>query len=488
MDFKRVFHHLSSNTGMPSINVDYAKIRFSFNTVFHFSYFHYCCCPCAYENEHLTYIGEGGALNHEKYDRVVTSIKNGKCPHVDHVPVEYIVETAVYGAHLAAVLGNDEVRKQLKAYDCLKTVRGARFDLTPLEIGLLKGVTSPDDAGFHPTVNAFVNCVLAMSQNGDVFRIENARDYRRYVNIHSRILYSNSLQGRIPDRLVDVEMLPRILEYTLKNDSGHGQVYALHYIFGLRNHLFVFNECAISAILFNKPSVLEQILTSMRPSTEMTRELHMICSILNRRECIDVLVKYNLPQQDRHISSMTDRLIKSLMKLLYSRFYDDFRDEIWKIPNQMPHKHMACQHMPFNSRSIRTLFELDIGIHFKTNRSNVLEDLLDVGFSVSGETEFRDELEIIIYENSCLNPRTSALSLALRLDSQLFLQYEQLKSSEMWHRKHKSHKFNLDLYNMDCKEHSVFGYHDSNFALSFVAPLLIECGYSCSRTVIGGMY
>ena len=54
---------------MPEFN--YAETRFKFRTVFHQSNHAYCVCMCSYEHEYLDKISSQGAIDEEKYNRVL---------------------------------------------------------------------------------------------------------------------------------------------------------------------------------------------------------------------------------------------------------------------------------------------------------------------------------------------------------------------------------------------------------------------------------
>ena len=99
---KTLFRNLVTGQVMPDLS--YAFHKFSFQTVFYMTNYHYCCCPCAYEHEYLEYLSNDRKIKQEIYERVETSIVRGRCPHVDKAPTLSITETAIYGSHIATVL------------------------------------------------------------------------------------------------------------------------------------------------------------------------------------------------------------------------------------------------------------------------------------------------------------------------------------------------------------------------------------------------
>ena len=59
-------------------------------------------------NTWIISISESGEINEVLYEKIVQSIIDGKCPHVEQVPKEYIQETGIYALHVAAALGTTE--------------------------------------------------------------------------------------------------------------------------------------------------------------------------------------------------------------------------------------------------------------------------------------------------------------------------------------------------------------------------------------------
>ena len=130
-----VFRKLATNQYMS--NFDYEKYKLSFQTVFFICNFKYCCCPCAFDHEWLTYVNENGKIDEELYARVETNILNRKCPHVDLVTSDYVRETAIYGIHLAAAVGTEKTEKDL-GFTYWWDLYSSIFKLTPFSLAVLK--------------------------------------------------------------------------------------------------------------------------------------------------------------------------------------------------------------------------------------------------------------------------------------------------------------------------------------------------------------
>lgn len=107
MDKKSLFRNLVTNKYLPDF--DYFTRSFSFQTVFYLSPYSSHCCPCAFEHEYLDYIADSGEIDEDVYEKIVNCITDGKCPHVDAALYNYVTETKIYGIHIAAAVGTEEV-------------------------------------------------------------------------------------------------------------------------------------------------------------------------------------------------------------------------------------------------------------------------------------------------------------------------------------------------------------------------------------------
>ena len=137
MDVERVFRSLVSNQFIPHLND--ILIRFSFKTVYYQSVDSYCCCECAFQNEFLTYIDEDGVINEEIYDKIIQSIKDGKCPHVDNIDERFVKESSIYGVNIAAAVNTyDAVSNYLQFVFDRSTFSDSIFHLRPFHLAALK--------------------------------------------------------------------------------------------------------------------------------------------------------------------------------------------------------------------------------------------------------------------------------------------------------------------------------------------------------------
>ena len=135
MDVRDIFRKLTTNKYIPDF--DYKNYKLSFQTVFYTCNYKYCCCPCAFDHEWLTYIADGGQIDEELYKKVEANLLAGKCPHVDDAITDYVKETAVYGIHIAAAAGTEKaIKRVLTVGD--GGILSSIFKLTPYTVAILK--------------------------------------------------------------------------------------------------------------------------------------------------------------------------------------------------------------------------------------------------------------------------------------------------------------------------------------------------------------
>ena len=118
MEPNQEFRNLVTNEYMRDF--DYGK-GFSFQTVFYQTAYSYCCCPCGYEHEYMDYISDTGEINEETYDKIVKSISDGRCPHADDVPAEWLKWTRINGLQIALAVGSEQAVKKHLDVDLSET-------------------------------------------------------------------------------------------------------------------------------------------------------------------------------------------------------------------------------------------------------------------------------------------------------------------------------------------------------------------------------
>ena len=137
LDTRETLRRLATNTSIRGFS--YAK-QFKFQTLFYQSSYSYCCCPCAYEHEYVTYISDKGEINEEILDNIVNCILKGLCPHVmtfmQNRRYEYVSDTRIQAMHIAAAVGTAPKNRNLYALES-----SAIFGLFPEVIAMFHNNT-----------------------------------------------------------------------------------------------------------------------------------------------------------------------------------------------------------------------------------------------------------------------------------------------------------------------------------------------------------
>ena len=116
---------------------DHVGTEFTFRTVFKRTYYSYICCGCAFEHEFVDYLDGNDSIREDLFNRILTSIETGECPHVKSASFERTSETNVSAIHIAAAAGCTKAFGQ--HYRGSGHVQSKIFNLTPLAIAAIKG-------------------------------------------------------------------------------------------------------------------------------------------------------------------------------------------------------------------------------------------------------------------------------------------------------------------------------------------------------------
>ena len=140
LDTRETSRRLVNNT--PICGFDYSSKEFEFQTLFHQSSYSYCCCPCAYEHEYVTYIYDGGQINEEIFEKIVDCILKGYCPHVMTFMLnkryEFASDTRILAMYVAIASGTDPKNRNFCYHN---STASAIFELRPEEIAMFHNNT-----------------------------------------------------------------------------------------------------------------------------------------------------------------------------------------------------------------------------------------------------------------------------------------------------------------------------------------------------------
>ena len=500
MDTTHVFQRLVTDQCV--VIQSYLFKLFSFQTVFYHTPYSYRCCSCAFDHEYLTYISDSSKINDEIYEKIVYSIENGKCPHAEQVPEEYLVQTGIYGMHIALAVGNVLAAKgHIKTYSQLK---GLLFNLRPYDIAVFKRKTSIARLIFHNLRRSnqlsliTSQTIACMKQSGDdrnQMTIEKVSRFEAYVDIGDADILKNILIYP-----VDAPCLVNTLKCILKYCVPECLECFLQFIGQLATTDEVLSSyiipCAEAAIIHNKHIVLEHILKPhVSPSltitcrwnpplrsfpemgsisrqeivSDMRTRLNSVCIVFDRLECRDVLSKYGIFQ---NINVSSNELIT---RRLFCHLYylkDEFatvlrhnshteRDSIQKDLN-------ACLVSPFTSLTLfRALLLAGANVNFLDHfkRTPLLTILMDYNHD---HIDVMDKLKLLINENPDHETHRAAVQRVIWRLYSVHAYYETVVRP--------------GTYIVDAKQLGRYGYDDDDsFCLNFMGPFLMECGFPVSR-------
>ena len=493
MDTTHVFQRLVTDQYVFKLS-DISKL-FSFQTVFYHTPHSYCCCSCAFDHEYLTYISDSGKINDEIYKRIVYSIENGKCPHAEQVPEEYLVQTGIYGMHIALAVGNVQAAKRhIETHSQLK---GLIFNLRPYDMAVFKRKTSiacfilfnlrPNQLSLKASQT--IACMKQSGVDPNQMTIVKVSRFEAYVDIGGADILKNILIFPV-DAPCWVNTLKCILKYCVPECLACvlkfiGRLPATYQ--SIKNYII---PCAEAAIIYNKHILLERILAitcrsnpTLRPFpelgnisrqkivSEMRTRLNSVCIVFDRPECRDVLSKYGIFQI---INVSSNELIT---RRLFYLPCDYFEDEFATVLRHNSHTELnsiqkdlnACLVSPFKSLTLfRAVLSVGASVNFLDDFKNTpLLTILKNYYH--DQTDVMDKIKLLINENPDHASHKTAVERALGRD---------LLSLRTYNKTIVKH----GNYIVDAKQHGCYGYDDDdNFCLNFMGPFLMECGFPVPR-------
>ena len=502
MDVSTTFRNLVSNQYMPEF--DYIHTQFSFSTVFYRTHYSYCCCECAFQHEYVDYITEAGTIDEPVYNKIVRCIEDGQCPHVTDLPPDYICKSSVNAIHIAAAVGTVEAVKYHVGLDELKYLTTGIIRLESCIIAAFKRSYMCLEIYFddrYPSSSGFTmsygyrskknTAIVKIKQISLLVYCVKKKDIqllkcvlRPYIT-HSDIFRAYELSFKLSLFDMQEAMLNYdrdSLEYRMKRlDTGNVKKGS---------------SCAIPAIVCNQPEVLDRVL-QLAPAYKLNRAfrevLTGVCLVLERNACYDILLQHDV--HNGLVELNTQKEVKHLL-FLYT-FYKEFRQEIFSI--LMRKKNISqVINTPIRESNISSHVYLRMNplhIYIDEHRSSldvqVVKAMVELGADVDvtdsyGNTAlrrlvqgkwwhfegFREVLELLIKQNPSQYINRFLVDTALRQDKCM-----------------KARK--MDFTNLprkctlDGKLHSLFGHDDVNSsALNYTVPMLIECGFLCSKNTL----
>ena len=477
-----LFRNLVSGQVMP--NLSYIFQKFSFQTVFFITNYHYCCCPCAYEHEYLEYIGDDGNINDEIYDRVEANIVRGRCPHVDRAPKLFATESAIYGIHIATVLRTNKIvipkrkgnsfKERGERYTRLfnaDEARGEIFQLNPFETALVKKRVSVEE---YVKKDLRQGKLLYASRDLGNRRLLNVRPIQHVEIFLQR--YNPTLLKSIVQK-ANFKDFPALFKLAVKNNltellSGLLQV-------AIKQNVSenILESMTKTAVVYDQPEVLRTILKGRRGHVSSVK---LYCSALTRTRCETVLKECQAFVTEARPNTVQHRFT-TLIDLLYE-YYDDLMKDAWSLLLNFENSNWSLETCSLE----KDLNHLEKGLPHAVLQSSVLEQFLTVSSiycqrtNVQFQRVFRTILEMLVYANVGLRPLTSAVYIAIQRDADYH--NASVEHGRLPHRKQSDGiSFQTGKYQMDSKDHPLFWTESNNIALNFAGPLLIEAGYPFTK-------
>ena len=440
-------------------------------------------------------ISNGGIINEDIYDNILECILKGRCPHVVEVPSEYLRYTSVQALHIAAAA--DTV---LKNPSDLVTVTGI-FELYPVNVAMC-----------HESLK-FVRKYLKYSNNVPFdHRRETMWFARAMPGKDNMVICECFTESEVCTILKNRQLLKLVLGFPWTN-TGILKAFRLCLVDpelagmldDILEHLrkknkfsFQLSYYAISAIANDNDSALEFILDCMKnqeQANSLETEVLKVCDVLGKERQKGILSEYGFCERNLENEK---HLPLSMLHYLRLNHADSYLEQIKAAFDALSTKENAsidiqvesvlmiplyCSVDALNPRDVETL--LNVGANVDAYLVSgcvgptVLTHFLDLvkrrkRFSAKN---FHEVLMLLV----CANPDTelniyeSIVEHAITVDELFMISQSDIKDKLEF----------SGLFELDGKEHYMYvDPFKDGYELNFIAPLLIECGFSYSRNVL----
>ena len=495
MDIKKVFRNLVTNKYMSDF--DYIDTELSFKTVFHITAYSYRCCACAFEHEYMEYVTESGDIDEEIYNRIETCLVEGKCPHVkSFLPKEYLRDTGIYGIHIAVARGTEEALEE----PCVRY--GKYFGTDPFSMAILK-----NNLNVLSVPNILESCDNWYA--GRLGYVHRLRDNDCIVRKECIGIFELCVRKKNPEVLkLCTEMFyyeagyAEALELAFKENLEEIQTILIQEIEKFCES-DTFEMCCEVAIVHNRNDILETLLGCIDDEWYFTFRHRLLCKLykfciaLCREKCSNLIVEAELPVPPQLSQYQRFEILTDLFCRHYDRLKDEYMDFIKTINDPAVNDNQddnswtvyQCLHQyPWGNkddpRVLKTLIDLGADINATDCRGRTpLICILKEG--LWHDIEFRRTVELLIFENPDLGLHQSAVLYAIQRDGHIHKVKGHKSGEEDWilvnvdkRIKKRSQKVFWEEYICDAQQHA-WNRHDieDGFALNFMGPLLIECGF-----------
>ena len=423
------------------------------------------------------------------YNKLVQSIMNGQCPHVTTAAEDNVAKTSVSAIHIAAAIGTVEL---FKKYEVARFSEGTEIfrqkvhTLIFMKKPNIEFDWSVNMTGFpfvrsqfwFPDANDYKFTLMMTSYDWDTVIVEQMSLLEACVHQNDTKFIEPIQQAfslNITDWFNAFDTSIRLNRPKLQQVFlDYLQKYELFYA---RTFL---QQCIVSSILYSRCSLLKKILESIskRENAVFKNEVSEPCLLLNRPACKDILIKSGLFQSSKITNSSK---IFKLLNILDQ--YTDFQEEISDILRTIPEvqrgeirrqlERFVTSKPKGGPRVVKIILELGgLAADWPEIIDNSIFTFVLRNLNLYDPAAARETLKLLIYENPDVSKVNSAVHLGLQQDMRI-----------------KSRKIVVtdlaETYQTDGREHGLFECSETlDFALNFVAPFLLECGFPLNRSVL----
>ena len=535
MDVRDIFRKLTMNAYMPDF--DYKHYKLSFETVFHTNNYKYCCCPCAFDHEWLSYISDGGEINEEMYKKVEANLLAGKCPHVDNVIPDYVRETAVYGIHIAAAVGTERAVKEDLGVKYIE-VESSIFYLSPYKLAVLKRNINTTALRFKNLSKHFESQTYSLYRMLDVVYPQRLETNASVIQLKEESLLGYCVRTGSMEML-RVVLLPRLLgveNYRTQLATALGL--AIRYKSAdIINEIITFlvkmpyrapaftrgidglDSIIYRLVILDKPDILMKVLKKRFRSDQSLLEnqlqssLTKLCVARGQDDCYNILAKHKSVSFESSLIARDERSYVTEMHLqILFHVFDDFPDIMPHDLEAIPDLQTGLRGIPYISSTKLFGYPYVVSILHRLISEKSRNSYLIRKCNIV-ETTCRPVVKWILQQSvvvdtintnnviqtplvSLLENEINGHKLYFRTNFEILL-YSNLdldssvieyclKVDENLYCEGIGENFEFpEKFISDVEEHSVYGHNDgSDYALEFTAPLLLECGFTATSETL----
>ena len=520
------------------MDFEYEYLKFSFKTVFHLTPYSYRCCPCSYEFEYLEFLSDDGEINEPMYQNLLQTLSNKKCPHVEGVDAEFVKKTKCHGVHVVAALEDERVLKYIRDDNYHENDYeygpSGLFGITPCHMAVLKGKPKSLEVmlDIYPYIRSDWSFKIWYRAEKDSNNImfEESNFLEQCVRKNNPALLNSFIDWVVDEDRTDLSNtmgmdLSKAMNYAIMHEKTADMLNILMKNmeeFGCMNFKATFGdkhviECAEIATILNEHDILEgllETLSNIDVIEDIGPELPDLCIRLPRPKCKAVIEKYDICcKLWEPIEDTVHGLLETLVKYPYcATGYDEIVAILKSVPGigaiinsedaegytelqkfLKPKRYSETKRLELNPnpKIIGLLFDLgaDVNKPF-TNGESPLKFLLRERFILDDRMEYymyknvRQTIEMLLHENTSFEENDqdrdgseSITQLALQLDKLLIRRLRYGISGPFQLLEY--HPVPIKMTNSVITDsHHTEG---ARYALNFLLPLLIECGYRASR-------